>query len=237
MNNAVQIKKGKTKDIIVEDHQIKFIFTDRVTENEQGEIDPGGNILSKQTVNEQGKACLLMSAALFSELSRKGIKNHMISYNLEQGFMYASPAKLFEPNLEWVTRWVCTGSFYRRYNFIPALYDGFILKNPIHEITFKNDEKGDPLIVSSAISALGIVDEMTLKKTTSLNAEVMDLIFGLFAFAGLDLWDIKVEYGLDGHGEPFLIDEIGPGSCRAFRKDTKERINGMELAKKFEQFI
>jgi phosphoribosylaminoimidazole-succinocarboxamide synthase len=237
MSSTVLVQKGKTKDFVKEGDIYKFVFTDRVTENELGEIDPGGDTLSKKTVADQGKACLLMSAAIFTELSKKDFRNHMVSYDIDKGFMQVVPAKLFDPNLEWIARWVCTGSFYRRYNFIPTLHDGMPLKNPIYEITFKNDERKDPLVVESAITALNVVDRETFQKLANLNEGVMSTLRTMFDKLSLDLWDVKVEYGLDESGNPMLIDEVGPGSCRAFKKGTKERVNGLELAKCFESFL
>ena len=67
------------------------------------------------------------------------------------------------------------------------------------------------------------------------NAAVMETIRAMFTARGLDLWDIKIEWGLDENGQPLIIDEISPGCCRAFKAGTHERVAGMELAEKFRQ--
>ena len=55
----------------------------------------------------------------------------------------------------------------------------------------------------------------------------------MFTARGLDLWDIKMEWGLGEQGQPIIIDEISPGCCRAFKAGTRERVAGLELAEKF----
>lgn len=75
---------------------------------------------------------------------------------------------------------------------------------------------GDPLIVHDSIVALGMMDADTLKELVALNAKAMGLIHDLFKQKGLDLWDIKIEWGKDAEtGKLMLIDEVAPTGCRA----------------------
>ena len=227
--------RGKTKDVYEKDPGVLHLaFSDRVTKNDAGEIDPGGNTLAEEIVSGQAEACLLMSSAIFDEIQRKNIAStHMISYDLASLSMSVRRARLFSPGLEWVTRWVCTGSFIRRYAMVPDICDGMVLPNPVFEITLKDDAAGDPLIVPSAVTALGIVDSKTFDELWSKNQAVMQAIYAMFAARKLDLWDIKIEWGLDENGRPMLIDEVSPGSCRAYKAGTKERMQGLALAKLF----
>lgn len=229
------VYRGKTKDVYERDAKsMRLVFTDRVTKNDAGEIDPGGNNLAEETVPGQGEACLLMSSVIFSEISNKNIAaTHMLSYDLAELSMDVIRAKLFSPGLEWIARWVCTGSFLRRYSMVPGVYDGMSLPSPVFEITLKDDAAGDPLVVPSSLVALGIIDGKIMDDLLAKNAAVMEAIRGMFAARGLDLWDIKIEWGLNGQGEPVIIDEISPGSCRAFKAGTRERVAGMDLAERF----
>ncbi len=229
------VYRGKTKDVY-EDGQdtLRLIFTDRVTKNDAGEIDPGGNIVAEETAPGQGEACLLMTSAIFDEISAKKIaRTHMVSYDMGSLSMVVRKAKLFSPGLEWVARWVCTGSFLRRYGMVPGIHDGMRLPSPVFEITLKDDAAGDPLIVPSALVALGIVKQNVMDRLLADNAAAMNAISNMFSARGLDLWDIKIEWGLDESGSPLLIDEISPGCCRAFKTGTKERVSGTELAERF----
>ena len=142
-------------------------------------------------------------------------------------------ANMFKPGLEWVARWVCTGSFLRRYAMVPGVRDGLHLPSPVFEITLKDDAAGDPPIVPSALTALGIVAAPIMDALWNANKAVMEAIKNMFTARGLDLWDIKIEWGLDDKNAPMLVDEISPGSCRAFKAGTAERVSGGELAAHF----
>ncbi len=229
------VYRGKTKDVYeLTPDTARLIFTDRVTKNDAGEIDPGGNNLAEETVPGQAVACLLMSSAIFSEINeRKIAATHMLAYDLKALSMDVRRAKMFTPGLEWVARWVCTGSFHRRYKMVPGVSDGLRLPSPVFEITLKDDAAGDPPIVPSALVALGIVSAPVMEKLWAKNAAVMGIIRTMFEDRGLDLWDIKVEWVLDEQGEPLLIDEISPGCCRAYKAGTTERVVGAELAERF----
>lgn len=100
------VYRGKTKDVYELDAaSLHLVFTDRVTKNDAGEIDPGGNNLAEETVPGQAEACLLMSSAIFSEIAEKNIaRTHMIACDLEKLSMDVRRARMFKPGLEWVTR-------------------------------------------------------------------------------------------------------------------------------------
>ena len=229
------VYRGKTKDVYKKSpDSLHLVFTDRVTKNDAGEIDPGGNNLAEETIPGQGEACLLMTSAIFSEINEKNIaRTHMLSFDLPSLSMDVMQAKLFTPGLEWVARWVCTGSFLRRYAMVPGVADGMRLPSPVFEITLKDDAAGDPPIVPSALVALGIVAGNVMDELWAKNQAVMNAIRAMFTTRGLDLWDIKIEWGLDANGSPLLIDEVSPGCCRAFKAGTKERVLGLELAEYF----
>lgn len=231
------IYHGKTKDVYDNgEGGLRLLFTDRVTKNAAGEVDPGGNTVAEHTEPGQGEACLLMASAIFSELAEKhGIATHMLACDLPALTMDVRRGVMFAPGIEWIARWVCTGSFLRRYGMVPGAHDGMRFAAPVFEITLKDDAAGDPLIVPSALVALGIVDATAMDALLDSNARAMQAIHGMFAARGLDLWDIKIEWALDARGAPMLIDEVSPGCCRAFDMQTKKRVSGAALAERFRQ--
>ena len=227
--------KGKTKDVYEHGpNTLKLVFSDRVTKNLAGEIDPGGNSVADVQVPDTGLACLSMTSTIFKELAEHGIHTHMMDFDLDSLSMVARKAVLFNPGLEWVARWVCTGSFWRRYKGIPGIKEGMRFDDPVFEITLKDDAGQDPLIVPSGLVAVGIISKNDINELTAANEKALKLIRGMFEARGLDLWDIKIEWGKDAESGKFmLIDEVSPGCCRAFDMKTKERVLGMELAKRF----
>ena len=226
---------GKTKDVYSHGpntYEIKF--TDRVTLNDAGEIDPGGNNTSNLLLEGQGFACLSMTAAIFDYLARNGIPTHMVSYDLSKLSMIVRQASTFRPGLEWVCRWKATGSYVRRYNSVPGMEDGMKLPFPVHEITLKDDAKGDPMIVPDSIVALNMISKDQLDELIDLNARTMDLLHVFFRQKGLDLWDIKIEWGQDAEtGQLLLIDEVSANGCRAF-DSSGERVTGHALSACFQ---
>ncbi len=229
------VYRGKTKDVYDNGEDgLRLIFSDRVTKNAAGEIDPGGNTVAENTEPGQGEACLLMASAIFEELAEKnGVSTHMIAYDLPSLSMNVRRGTMFNPGIEWIARWVCTGSFLRRYGMVPGVYDGMRFADPVFEITIKDDAAGDPLIVPSALVALGVVDARTMTALLDSNTKAMQAIQAMFAARDLDLWDIKIEWALDAKGAPMLIDEVSPGCCRAFDMKTKKRVSGIALAERF----
>lgn len=65
------LQRGKTKDVYSHgDYTLELKFTDRVTLNDQGEVDPGGNNVSDSLATGQGFACLSMTTTI---LDRKSV--------------------------------------------------------------------------------------------------------------------------------------------------------------------
>ncbi len=225
------LHRGKTKDVYSHgDHTIELKFTDRVTLNDAGEIDPGGNNVSESLLDGQGFACLSMTTSIFEYLSKNGIPTHMVSYDLDNLSMIVRKAETFKPGLEWVCRWRGTGSFIRRYKNVPGVSEGMELPTPVYEITIKDDEGGDPIIVPDSLIALNIISKEQLNELISLNAKTMSLLKDFYKQKNLDLWDIKIEWGKDAEtGQLMLIDEVSANGCRAFDMNGN-RIVGQELS-------
>ena len=120
--------------------------------------------------------------------------------------------------LEVICRLVATGSFIRRYG--EYIKNGTRIEGGYVECTFKNDEKGDPLVTGEGLAVLGVMTpEMfeTMKKQT---IAITKIVADDLATIGLDLWDIKFEFGYTKDGEVVLIDEIASGNMRVYKGDT-----------------
>ena len=82
-----------------------------------------------------------------------------------------------------------------------------------------------------SIVALGMMSREMLDELIALNAKAMTLIHELFRQKGLDLWDIKIEWGKDAEtGKLMLIDEVSANGCRAYDMNGTNKIAGSALS-------
>lgn len=98
-------------------------------------------------------------------------------------------------------------------------------------MTFKNDEKGDPLVTKDALIALGVMTDEQYEAVKKETQQVTKVVYDDMKEKGLDLYDIKFEFGFDKNGDVLLIDEIASGNMRVY-KDGKY-VEPLELSKLF----
>ena len=133
---------GKTKNVYaLENGNYLLKFKDDCT-GKDGVFDPGENSIGL-TIEGVGDVNLRMSIYFFEKINAVGIKTHYVSADLGNTTMEVRPAKVFGKGLEVICRHKAVGSFYRRYSDYVEL--GADLPAYV-ETTFKNDEKGDPLV-------------------------------------------------------------------------------------------
>ena len=131
--------------------------------------------------------------------------------------MEVLPATVFGHGLEVICRLVATGSFIRRYG--EYIENGTVLEGGYVECTFKNDAKGDPLVTGEGLAALGVMSPELFASMKEQTLKITKIIADDLKTVGLDLWDIKFEFGYN-NGEVILIDEIASGNMRVYKGDT-----------------
>ena len=211
------VKRGKTKDVYkLNDGNYLLKFKDTVTGHKGGEADPGGNSVVGSVIGV-GSAALKMSAYYFELLKKNGIPSHYISADLPKNKMTVSPAEHFGKGLEFVVRYKASGSFVRRF----GLYckEGDELPK-VFEATLKDDARNDPPVTSEILSALKILTPAQYDEIYNKTIAICNIIREDLASRGLELIDIKIEFGLI-NGNIALIDEISPGNMRVFKKGKK----------------
>ena len=221
----IKVYEGKTKDVYKLDNgNVMLKFKDDCT-GKDGVFDPGENSVGL-TIEGIGKANLQTSVYYFELLKQAGIKTHYVSANIDAAEMEVLPATVFGHGLEVICRLVATGSFIRRYGEYIA--DGTPLEGGYVECTFKNDEKGDPLVTGEGLVALGVMTEEMFASLKAQTLAITKVVADDLKSIGLDLWDIKFEFGYN-NGEVILIDEIASGNMRVY-KDGKI-VEPVELTK------
>ena len=220
-----KIYTGKTKDVYqLENGNVLLKFKDDCT-GKDGVFDPGENTVGL-TIEGIGKENLKTSVYYFNLLKEAGIKTHYVSANVEESTMEVLPGKVFGHGLEVICRLVATGSFIRRYG--EYIENGTPLEGGYVECTFKNDEKGDPLVTAEGLAALGVMSLEMFQSMKEQTLKITKIIADDLKTIGLDLWDIKFEFGYN-NDEVILIDEIASGNMRVYKGN--EIVDPIQLTK------
>lgn len=221
------IYTGKTKNVYeLENGNCLLLFKDDCT-GKDGVFDPGENSVGL-TIDGVGDINLRMSIYFFEKINAAGIKTHYVNADLNTTTMEVLPAKVFGKGLEVICRYKAVGSFLRRYG--DYIGEGADLPAYV-EMTFKNDEKGDPLVTKDGLVALGVMTEKQYDDMKKMTQDITKIVADDLKAKGLDLYDIKFEFGYNSNGEVMLIDEIASGNMRVYKNG--EYIDPMTLSKLF----
>ena len=222
------IYKGKTKDVYkLDGGNVLLKFKDDVT-GENGVFDPGANQVGL-TIEGVGKSGLRMSKYFFEKVIEKGIPTHYVDANLDDVSMTVKSAVAFGNGLEVICRYRAVGSFLKRFGAYceeGQSLDAFV------EVTLKDDERNDPPINQDALNQLGLLTAEEYVTLETLTKQVSGIVKDELAAKGLELYDIKLEFGRNSEtGEIMLIDEISGGNMRVYKDGNS--IVPLELEKLF----
>ncbi len=208
------IYKGKTKDVYdLKDGSYLLQFKDDVT-GEDGKFDPGANTVGL-TIDGIGQSGLRLTEFFFEKINQMGIDTHYIDSDIEKSTMTVLPAKMFGEGLEVICRYRAVGSFMRRYGKYAK--EGQKLDSYV-EITLKDDDRNDPLITKDALEMLGILNNEEYDILVQLTKRICSMIKEELAKKGIELYDIKLEFGRVGEDNRIaLIDEISGGNMRTYK--------------------
>ncbi len=208
--------KGKTKDVYEgEGDTVVLQFKDDVT-GEDGVFDPGANTVGL-TIEGMGQSGLRMTTFFFEKLEKANVPTHFVSASLKDAQMTVKRATMFGNGLEVICRYRAVGSFYRRYGQYceeGQALDAFV------EVTLKDDDRNDPPISKQGLAMLDLLTEEEYDELEQLTRSVSNLVKEELAKKGLELYDIKLEFGRDSEGRLMLIDEISGGNMRVYDGDT-----------------
>ncbi|AOY78283.1 phosphoribosylaminoimidazolesuccinocarboxamide synthase [Clostridium formicaceticum] len=170
-----------------------------------------GTIINKGIVNNQ------MAALIFAILKEQGVDNHYIE-TLSDREMLVKAVKILP--VEVIVRNVAAGSMAKRL----GMEEGKVLKAPVLEFCYKNDELGDPLINEDHVMALELATEEEIKRIKELTFKINEVLKKFFIEKDLKLIDFKLEFGLY-KGQVILADEISPDTCRLWDVHTNEKLD------------
>ena len=213
MENLKLLYTGKTKNVYaLPNGNCLLKFKDDCT-GKDGVFDTGENSVGL-TIAGVGDVNLRMSIYFFEKINAAGIRTHYVSANLDDTTMEVLPAKVFGKGLEVICRYKAVGSFFRRYS--DYIEEGADLPAYV-ETTFKNDAKGDSLVTKDGLVDLGVMTAGQYDYLKEMTQKITAIVAGDLKEKGLDLYDIKFEFGYDAKGNVMLIDEIASGNMRVYK--------------------
>ena len=199
-NKLKLIYEGKAKRIFSHKDSEKVIieFKDDAT---------AFNALKKAQFKGKGELNCLITSKIFEFLHKNDIPTHFIELRNSNSII-AHKIKIIP--LEIVLRNKAYGSICKQTTITP----GTLLKEPLIDIYFKNDELNDPLLTKNRIRILNIISDEDLEFIEKITLSVNKILKELFLNINLDLVDFKLEFGKDPNGELVLADEFSPDNCR-----------------------
>jgi len=204
---------GKTKNVFeLENGNYLLAFKDDCT-GKDGVFDPGENSVGL-TIEGVGDVNLRMTKYFFEIINEKGIPTHYVKANLEDTTMEVLPATVFGNGLEVICRLRAVGSFMRRYGDYAE--EGQKLNSYV-EMTFKDDAKGDPLVTKDALIELGVMSATQYDAIKEQTQVITGIVADEMSKRGMELYDIKFEFGYGPDGNVMLIDEIASGNMRVYK--------------------
>jgi phosphoribosylaminoimidazole-succinocarboxamide synthase len=196
----LQLYEGKAKILYESDqsNQILQYFKDEAT---------AGNGVKKGIIPNKGIYNCAITSRIFKTLNEINIPTHFLSKVGDRSILTTKADVI---PLEVVLRNTIAGSLAKRL----GKSEGTPISRTILEFYFKNDALGDPMINDDHVEVLDILSQRNLAIIKHLALRVNQELYPRFFRIGLDLIDLKLEFGFSHNGEIILIDEISPDTCR-----------------------
>ena len=210
MKKLEQLYEGKAKKVFKTDDP-KCLIVDYKDDATAFNGEKKGQIVGKGVVNNT------MTNIILQLLEQTGVPTHYVE-QISDRETIVKAVKILP--LEVITRNISAGSFAKRY----GVEEGIVFDKPTFEVSYKNDDLGDPLMCESHALALKLVTEEQLETVKKYAAIVNDTLKEFFLDKGLKLIDFKIEFGLYD-GEVILADEISPDTCRLWDVKTNEKMD------------
>ena len=176
------------------------------------------NGLKKGTITGKGVINNKMSNLLMARLEKEGIPTHLVKELSDRETLVK---KVSIVPLEVIVRNISAGSFAKRY----GVEEGIVFEQPTFELSYKNDDLGDPLMNDDHALALKLATPEELSLIRKYALAVDRLMQQVWAECGVTLVDFKLEFGRLADGTIVLADEISPDTCRLWDSETHEKLD------------
>ena len=211
MEKKEQLYEGKAKKVFATDDPGLLIvdYKDDAT---------AFNGLKKGTISGKGVINNQMSNRLMAMLESKGVPTHYVK-ELSQRETLVKRVQIVP--LEVIVRNIAAGSFSKRY----GVEEGVVFEQPTIEFSYKNDERGDPLLNTYHALALKLATPAEIETIETYSFRVNEILKEFWRSCGVTLVDFKLEFGRLQDGTIVLADEISPDTCRLWDSKTGEKLD------------
>jgi phosphoribosylaminoimidazole-succinocarboxamide synthase len=214
MEKRQELYRGKAKTVYATDdpHRLIMHYRDDVSAFDGVKL---AQLAQKGETNNR------INAFVMGRLAQAGVATHFVALLNERESLVRAMKMV---PVECVVRNVCAGSMAKRY----GIEEGTRLAEPIFEFFLKSDALHDPLVNDDHIRVLGWATAGEIARMKALTHQVNAVLKPLFAAAGIDLVDYKLEFGHptdDPDGPLVLGDEFTPDGCRLWDAKTGEKMD------------
>jgi len=214
MEKRQEIYRGKAKTVYATDDANLLVMHYRDDVSAFDGVKLAQLALKGETNNK-------FNAFVMGRLAAAGVPTHFVRVLNERESLVR---RMKMVPVECVVRNVCAGSMAKRY----GIEEGTRLPEPIFEFFLKSDALHDPLVNDDHIRVLGWASAAEIGEMKALTHKVNAVLKPLFAAAGIDLVDYKLEFGHptdDLDGALVLGDEFTPDGCRLWDAKTAEKMD------------
>ncbi len=214
MEKREELYKGKAKTVYATDERNAVImhYRDDVSAFDGAKL---------AVLERKGETNNRFNAYVMGRLAGSGIRTHFLRMLNERESLVRAMKMI---PVECVVRNVVAGSMARRY----GIEEGMKLREPIFEFFLKSDTLHDPLVNDDHIRILGWATAGEIAQMKAMAHKVNGVLKPLFAGAGIDLVDYKLEFGhrLDDLAGPVVLgDEFTPDGCRLWDARSGEKLD------------
>ena len=212
MTKGDLIFDGNEKQIFATDQPDRVIFRYK-------DVAVAYNNVKRARFKGKGALNNQISALLLDYLNRNGVETHFIE-QLDDCEQLCRKIEIIP--LQVVVHNRIAGSLAARL----GVDEGFRHANTIVDLRYNNDELEDPFINRDHAVAIGLATYEELDGMYDTARRVNDLLKPLFHKAGIELVDVKLEFGRAADtGAIIISDEISPDTCRLWDEKTGERMD------------
>ena len=181
MEKRQELYRGKAKTVYATDdpHRLVMHYRDDVSAFDGVKL---AQLAQKGETNNR------INAYVMGKLAAGGRATHFVALLNERESLVKAMKMV---PVECVVRNVCAGSMAKRY----GIEEGTRLAEPIFEFFLKSDALHDPLCNDDHIRVLGWATADEIAEMRALTHKVNAVLKPLFANAGIDLVDYKLEFG------------------------------------------